>query len=441
MKTIVMLPIERLHPHPDNPRKNLGELDELAESILKNGIMQNLTVVRDGEADYTVIIGHRRLGAAKKAGLSLLPCAITEMSPTEQIATMLLENVQRVELTPFEQMKGFQQLLDLGETVETISQKTGFSASTVRRRIKLTELDEKKLSEAMTRQVSLTDLAKLEEIKDKRARNRCLAAAGTEDFERIVRGAKVEQRSKENRKPMLAELNKYAKESKGRPNDYNYYSWESFSGYTPGMFSKLPKGEYIYIISSSSGVQIYKKSVTAKKEKEKKSKSQLEREKHIRECESQLAEDTSTAYELRREFIKTYVASSTREQEIYKKCAEMVILQGRYAGYFDAVEFFALYDKKYSWDESDALYTHVLSNGTLLALIKCIASRYDRKNAGGFYQTMHDDYPKHCQNPRLKCYYDFLCFLGYKMSEAEMMLINGTHPAFKKEKDNETQSD
>lgn len=93
MQNIVMLPVDRLHPHPDNPRKSLGELSELAESIRKNGIMQNLTVVPKGESDYTVIIGHRRLAAAKEAGLIAVPCAIADMALTDQVATMLLENV------------------------------------------------------------------------------------------------------------------------------------------------------------------------------------------------------------------------------------------------------------------------------------------------------------------------------------------------------------
>ena len=67
---IINIEIDRLLPHPQNPRKNLGDLSELAESIKKNGILQNLTVVRADEDKYTVIIGHRRCAAAKLAGLA-----------------------------------------------------------------------------------------------------------------------------------------------------------------------------------------------------------------------------------------------------------------------------------------------------------------------------------------------------------------------------------
>lgn len=97
MSEMIYLPVDRLHPHPDNPRKDLGDLSELADSIKANGIFQNLTVVVDDLtstiSDFTVIIGHRRLAAAKMAGLTEVPCVIAEMDQREQVQTMLLENM------------------------------------------------------------------------------------------------------------------------------------------------------------------------------------------------------------------------------------------------------------------------------------------------------------------------------------------------------------
>lgn len=61
--------IRKIHSHPDNPRKDLGDINELAESIKANGVMQNLTVVERADGEYTVIIGHRRLAASLKQGL------------------------------------------------------------------------------------------------------------------------------------------------------------------------------------------------------------------------------------------------------------------------------------------------------------------------------------------------------------------------------------
>lgn len=120
----VMIPIEKLHPHPDNPRKELGDLTELADSIRAKGVFQNLTVVQF-EDDYRIIIGHRRRAASELAGLTHLPCVIVDMTPKEQVETMLLENMQREDLTPYEQAQGFQMMIDMGDTVEEIVQKTG----------------------------------------------------------------------------------------------------------------------------------------------------------------------------------------------------------------------------------------------------------------------------------------------------------------------------
>lgn len=143
MAEIKYIPVSKLWRHPDNPRKDLGDVTELAESIKVNGVLQNLTVVPligeitkkwDGES-YRVIIGHRRLAAAKLAGLEELPCVVVEMSDREQLSTMLTENMQRSDLTVYEQAQGFQMMLDMGDTVEDIAEKSGFSATTVRRRV------------------------------------------------------------------------------------------------------------------------------------------------------------------------------------------------------------------------------------------------------------------------------------------------------------------
>ena len=126
MAEIKNIPVRKLWPHPDNPRKDVGDVTELAESIKVNGVLQNLTVVpligaisgTWDEESYRVIIGHRRLAAAKLAGLEELPCAVVEMTEREQLSTMLTENVERSALTVYEQGKGFQMMLEMGDTVK-----------------------------------------------------------------------------------------------------------------------------------------------------------------------------------------------------------------------------------------------------------------------------------------------------------------------------------
>ena len=189
--------VDELFPHPDNPRKELGDLTELADSIRSKGVMQNLTAVPRGKGGYTVIIGHRRLSAAKLAGLREVPCVIVEMDMKDQLATMLLENMQRSDLTVYEQSQGFQMMLDFGESVEGIAEKTGFSKATVRRRLKMAELDPVKLKEASGRQISMNDLDRLSQIEDIETRNGLLESIGTPNFnmnfESTLRKQKVQK--------------------------------------------------------------------------------------------------------------------------------------------------------------------------------------------------------------------------------------------------------
>lgn len=107
----------KLNPHPENPRRDLGDLTELAESIKRQGVLQNLTVIADGTDKYTVVIGHRRLAAARLAGIETVPCVVSDMDEAQQIRTMLSENMQRSDLTIYEQAQGFQMMLDLGDSL------------------------------------------------------------------------------------------------------------------------------------------------------------------------------------------------------------------------------------------------------------------------------------------------------------------------------------
>lgn len=139
----------KLKIHPKNVRKTYRGIDELAESIKAKGILQNLTVVPDPdeEGTYFVVIGNRRLTAARKAGIKTAPCFVTEMSEKDQASAMLMENMQRDDLTIYEQAQGFQMVLDLGETEEGLAEKTGFSKTTIRRRLNIAKLDQEALQE------------------------------------------------------------------------------------------------------------------------------------------------------------------------------------------------------------------------------------------------------------------------------------------------------
>lgn len=202
--------IRKIHSHPDNPRKNLGDINELAESIKANGVMQNLTVVEREDGEYTAVIGHRRLAAALKAGLDTVPCAVVKMSEKEQQTTMLCENMQRSDLTVYEQAQGFQMMLDLGSTEDEIAEKTGFSKQTVKHRINLAKLDQKLLKEKNADenfQMTLKDMYELEKIDDVEARNHVLSTSGNSSNLSVNVSRYLEsQKKQQNRKIFYEKL-------------------------------------------------------------------------------------------------------------------------------------------------------------------------------------------------------------------------------------------
>lgn len=212
-KTLVYIPVEKIVPHIHNPRKDLGDITELTESVKARGIMQNLTVVEGpahGKGMYVAIIGHRRLAAAKAAGLAEVPCVVADMTPEEQIATMLLENAQRSDLSAYEQAQGFQMLIDLGETVNTISDKTGFSKATVRRRLKMAELDQGTLEKkCKAHQISLFEIDKLGAIEDLDERNKVLGKIGTRDYDWAYKKAIDEQETRKGVATWTAALERH----------------------------------------------------------------------------------------------------------------------------------------------------------------------------------------------------------------------------------------
>ena len=216
---IVMLKRSQLHPNPDNPRKDLGDLEELKASIREHGIMQNLTVVpMDDELEnFKILIGHRRF-AASEGILFELPCVIAEgLSDREQVGIMLCENMQRSDLTFLEQAHGFQMMMDLGETIETISEKTGFSEATVKHRLEIAKLKKKSIDTAMESfQPTISDYIELEKVKDIKERSKILEESeSSSDLRYSVEAYVNEQARKKNAKKYLELVNSLGwKESK-----------------------------------------------------------------------------------------------------------------------------------------------------------------------------------------------------------------------------------
>ncbi len=138
------LPIEDIVPNPNQPRIHFNEteLRELSESIQEHGVLQPLLVRKHGNG-YEIIAGERRYQASKLAGLEELPVIIKEVNDEETLALALIENLQRSDLNPVEEAKGYRQLIDAsGMTQEALSKAVSKSRSAITNSLRLLDLPE-----------------------------------------------------------------------------------------------------------------------------------------------------------------------------------------------------------------------------------------------------------------------------------------------------------
>ena len=215
--------LHKIKPHPNNPRYDLGDLDDLVLSIKAQGVMQNLTVVpyeslayQDNpetyDGNYVTIIGHRRKEAAKIAGLNTVPCSVVLLSERDQIAAMLAENLQRTDLTLAEQGQGFQMMLDLGEDFKGISKKTGISEKTIKKKVRIVNaIGIAELMKVRDRSVTLEDYERLMKITCQYKRGEALEKIGTRDFDWCVETALRAQEKEADRLSFMHRLAAFSK--------------------------------------------------------------------------------------------------------------------------------------------------------------------------------------------------------------------------------------
>jgi ParB family chromosome partitioning protein len=137
-----LIPIEDIVPNPDQPRQALGDLAELMASIREKGILEPLLVRKVG-VRFEIIAGERRYRAALEAGLGELPCVIRETSDAEMMELALVENLQRKDLTAFEEADGLKVLADkYAYTHEAMAEKIGKSRSSITETLSLGAMPE-----------------------------------------------------------------------------------------------------------------------------------------------------------------------------------------------------------------------------------------------------------------------------------------------------------
>lgn len=133
--------VDQITPHPENPRRSLGDLEGLAASIKAVGVLQALVLHDNEDGTVTCLLGHRRHGASALAGLEFVPAQVwTGLSQAEQLEIMLTENLQRQDLTPMEEARAFEGLLRSTKSQRVLADRLGCNQSHISRRIELLKL-------------------------------------------------------------------------------------------------------------------------------------------------------------------------------------------------------------------------------------------------------------------------------------------------------------
>lgn len=212
-----MVPLSALSANPDQPRSDVGPLDDLVASIREKGILEPILVrpVRDGgverpagESRYQIVAGERRYRAALEAGLYEVPVIELDISEEEALEIALIENLQRKDLTVFEEAEGYRALGALhGYTHDQVAKAVGRSRTSITESLGLLEIPEeiRRAAEAMgiRAKSALIELAKLGDARKMKATLERAGRGGLsrDDLRREARDQDSRSRAPGRRKP------------------------------------------------------------------------------------------------------------------------------------------------------------------------------------------------------------------------------------------------
>ncbi len=196
--------IDLIEPNPEQPRTRFAEtnLDELAQSIRSNGVVQPIVVRKFGER-YQIVAGERRWRAAQRAELRRIPAVVREVSDEKLLELALIENIQRQELNPIEEAKAYRKLIDtIGLTQEMVADQVGKERSVVTTAMRLLRLpgeirrviEEGGLSAGHGRALLMTDDPKAQRVVANAAIDHGWSVRDTEKaIKRIAAGSSSKQ--------------------------------------------------------------------------------------------------------------------------------------------------------------------------------------------------------------------------------------------------------
>ncbi len=226
-----MLPLALIEPNAEQPRTQLGNIEELAASVREKGVLEPILVRQIGPNKYQIISGERRYRAATLAGLDEIPAIELDVDDKEQLEIALIENIQRKDLTPFEEAEGLYILQQkFGYTHERISQVIGKSRTTVTETLLINDIPDR--IRAMCREAGISNKSVLVQV----------ARAGSEEaMEQVVRRFAAGEMSREQLRKQTAA--KAEPKKAGRPKNYVFALKDKALPFTLNLSFKKPNVE------------------------------------------------------------------------------------------------------------------------------------------------------------------------------------------------------
>jgi ParB family chromosome partitioning protein len=203
-----LIPIEDIDPNPDQPRQAIGDLSELIASVREKGVLEPI-LVRSFDGRFQIIAGERRFRAALEAGLDEIPCIVRETSDAEAMEIALIENLQRQDLTPFEEADGLKALAERhGYTHEKMAARLGKKRTSITESLSLTHMPE-----------GVRELCRLADIRSKSLLLQVVRQAEPEKMVAFLERLRTEGGATREDARALSRQAK-GKPAKGRPKHY-----------------------------------------------------------------------------------------------------------------------------------------------------------------------------------------------------------------------------
>jgi ParB family chromosome partitioning protein len=233
-----MLPLPFIEPNSAQPRSQLGNIEELAASIREKGVLEPILVRQIGPNRYQIIAGERRYRAATMAGLDEIPAIELDVDDKEQLEIALIENIQRKDLTAFEESEGLAVLQQkFGYTHDKIAQVIGKSRTTVTETLLLNDIPDR--IRAMCREAGISNKSVLVQI----------ARAGSEDeMEQAVRAFAAGELSRAELRKQTATRPEPKKA--GRPKNFVFALKDKALPFTLNLAFKKPNVEKTEVIEA-----------------------------------------------------------------------------------------------------------------------------------------------------------------------------------------------